>query len=67
MIITLTPELEQALIEQASRQGTSPEQLALASLRERFVKSSASKVASTMKGSMFDYLIGYIAVLHSSS
>lgn len=66
MVITLTPDLEQALREQAFQQGTSPEQLALASLRERFIKSPASKVASNMKGSMFEYLSGYIAVLHSS-
>ena len=36
MIITLTPDIEQALADQAHKLGTTPEQLALDSLRERF-------------------------------
>jgi hypothetical protein len=40
MVITLSPELETALREQASRQGISPEALALKALRERFIESS---------------------------
>ena len=37
MVITLGPELEAALNEQARRQGVAPEELALDALRERFL------------------------------
>lgn len=37
MVITLGPELEAALNEQARRQGVTPEVLALNALRERFL------------------------------
>ncbi len=37
MVIALTPDIESALAEEARRQGTTPEQLALDYLRERFV------------------------------
>ncbi len=37
MVITLNPELEAALKEQARRQGVAPEVLALSALRERFL------------------------------
>lgn len=37
MIITLTPEIEQALTEEARRLGTTPESLALESLFQRFI------------------------------
>lgn len=36
MKITLTPEIERALVDEARRLGVTPEQLALDSLRERF-------------------------------
>ena len=36
MTITLTPDIEHALVDKAKKQGTTPEQLALESLRERF-------------------------------
>ena len=36
MIISLTPDIERTLIEQARMLGTTPEQLAADSLRERF-------------------------------
>jgi hypothetical protein len=41
MIIKLTPDVEQALAEAARNLGTTPEQLALDSLRERFVGREA--------------------------
>jgi hypothetical protein len=37
MTVTLDPELESALREQANRQGLPPEVLALKALRERFL------------------------------
>ncbi len=39
MVITLGPELEAALNDQARRKGVTPEALALKTLRERFVGS----------------------------
>ena len=41
MTVTLGPDLEAALKEQAQRQGIGPEQLALSTLRERFIAASA--------------------------
>jgi hypothetical protein len=39
MRITLTPDIERALAEQAHRRGTTPENLALEALRETFIPS----------------------------
>jgi hypothetical protein len=39
MVITLSPELEAALNEAASRKGVTPEVLALNVLRERFLRA----------------------------
>ena len=41
MVITLTPELEAALNEAARRQGITPEAVALAALRERFLPAAS--------------------------
>jgi Fe2+ transport system protein FeoA len=41
MVITLTPQLEAVLSEQARRRGTVPEVLALDALRERFLPEVA--------------------------
>jgi len=43
MIITLPPDIEQVLVEYARKQGTTPELLALDSLRERFMPSPLPK------------------------
>jgi hypothetical protein len=40
MVITLGPDLEAALSEQAHRQGVTPEALALVALRERFLPAA---------------------------
>jgi hypothetical protein len=42
MIITITPDIEAALVELARRLGTSPERLALDTLREK-IQSDASE------------------------
>jgi hypothetical protein len=39
MMITLTPDIEHAVIEQAHRRGTTPESLIVEALREKFVLS----------------------------
>jgi hypothetical protein len=41
MVITLTPQLEAVLSEQARRRGVAPEALALDALRERFLPAAA--------------------------
>lgn len=68
MVITLTPEIERALTEQADRQGTTPERLALESLREWFLGFGSRAVEEPAVGSrtLADALSGYVGVLHSS-
>ena len=39
MTITLTPDIEQAVAEEAQRRGTTPESLVVETLREKFVPS----------------------------
>ncbi len=63
--ITLPPELEHALSEQARAQGTTPELLALDSLRERFTNTAVSEPAQTNQ-TMAEYWADFIGCLHSS-
>jgi hypothetical protein len=65
MIITLTPDIEKAMAEQARKLGTTPEQLALDSLRERFILLPQA-VPAEGQGTLADFLRGHIGVLHSS-
>lgn len=41
--ITLPPDIEQPLLEQAKQRGTTPERLALDSLREKFAPDASSR------------------------
>jgi hypothetical protein len=66
MIITLPPDIEQVLIEHARQQGTTPELLALASLRERFLPSSLLDRSSEGEGTLADFFGKHVGVLHSS-
>ena len=71
MVITLTPDIEQALNEIAERQGTTVEFLALKTLRERLFTSAPQSVAPQSKkrhapNTLADLLTGYIGVLDSS-
>lgn len=66
MVITLTLEVEQALTEQARQQGTTPEMLALESLRKQFVRTEARTPKHQAKGTLFDFLGSAIGILHSS-
>jgi len=72
LTIAVTPELEQALEEQARLQGTTPELLALDSLRRQFLPGAAGTTPNEAasephKGeTMADFLAGYVGVLHSS-
>ena len=66
MLIKLTPDIEQALDEEARKLGTTPEQLALDSLRERFVRREAPPYPAKKPETLAHFLRGHIGVLHSS-
>jgi hypothetical protein len=61
MVITLTPELERSLTEQARKRGTTPEILALDSLRERFIPPDEP---AGDEGTLAEFLGDHIGVLH---
>lgn len=66
MIITVTPEIEQALREQAQKKGTTPELLAIESLRERFVPPAEDTHPERGAESLADFLADHIGVICSS-
>ena len=66
LTLTLTPDIEQALTEQARDCGTTPEILALEVLRERFVAWRAQEAPEDSSRSLADFLDGHIGVLKSS-
>ena len=66
MIITLTADIEQALTEEARKQGRTPEQLALDSLRDRFLFPDVDLSLPADETSLADFLRGHLGVLHSS-
>lgn len=66
MEITLTPDIEKALAEQARRQGATPEMLALDVFRERFVSSGAPEMGMNEEATLADFLAGHIGVIASS-
>jgi hypothetical protein len=66
MIIELTPDIEQALADEARKLGTTPEQLAVDSLRERFVGREAPPAPAKEPETLADFLRGHLGVLHSS-
>ena len=66
MIITLTPDIEQALAAEARKLGCTPEQLALDSLRERFLSPESDRSPAEAQATLADFLRGYLGVLHSS-
>ena len=64
MNITLTPDMERALTEQARKLGTTPEQLIIDSLREQL--ATTTDTPADADGSLADLLQDHIGVLHSS-
>jgi hypothetical protein len=66
MQITLTPEIEHALVEEAKRQRTTPEVFALDCLRERLAHSEETQPSPKDGHSLADFLSDYIGVLASS-
>jgi len=63
MTITLTPEIEKALLGEATRQGADPELLALDCLRARFLENGRRDEVS---GTLADLLADSIGVLDSA-
>ena len=66
MIITLTPDLEQALAAEAWKLGRTPEQVVLDSLRERFLSPESPPSLGGEQATLADFLHGHLGVLHSS-
>lgn len=67
MQITLTSDIETALIQYAQNQGVAPETLVVEILKEYFVFSlTASKSSIKDKQSLVDYLENHIGTLSSS-
>ncbi len=70
MKITVPPDIERSLTARAEQLGTTPELLALDSLREKFPPSERPAVDEGPEGeepqSLADFLRGYVGVLHSS-
>lgn len=64
--ITLPPDIEGPLAEEARRRGTTPEQLALESLRQLFAPTGAS-VPPTAEETLFDFLSGYIGTVNGTA
>ena len=66
MTITLSSDIQRALDEEARKRGVTPEQLALESLRERFVAAKTSAGPSQEPETLAQFLAGHLGVLHSS-
>ena len=66
MNIILPPDIEQAVVEHAREQGTTPELLILDSLRERFLPSPPLDRLTEGEETLADFLGPHIGVLHSS-
>jgi hypothetical protein len=66
MEITLPPDIERVLTAEASKRGTTPELLALDTLRERFLAEPGPAAAVAGDGTLAEFLAAHIGVLHSS-
>lgn len=65
--ITLTPDIEARLIEQARQQGTTPELLALDGLRRLFAPEQDAAAGSPPGETLFDFLQGYVGTVGGTS
>ncbi len=65
MQVALPPEIAAALIEQARKRKTTPERLALDSLRERFVSSKEEEPPAAERRTLADLLGDHLGVLRS--
>ena len=62
MRIELTPDLESALVDAARRQGTTPDLLAEAYLRER-LNTRMHESSGAEPKTLADFLAGYVGIL----
>jgi len=66
MKITLTPDIENALAKKAKKNGTTPERLALDTLREHLFSALESETSVETNESLADFLREHIGVISSS-
>jgi hypothetical protein len=67
-IITLPPDLEGRLTDEARRRGTTPELLALDGLRQLFAPPVADKDSDANNhGTLFDFLADHIGTIDGAS
>ena len=64
--ITLPPEVEAPLEEEARKRGTTPELLAVDCLRDRF-SAAASQERHDGSESLLDFLSGYVGTISGTS
>jgi hypothetical protein len=64
--ITLPPDLEGRLADEARRRGTTPELLALDGLRQLFAPPPTGNGAES-SGTLFDFLAGYVGTVAGAS
>ena len=64
--ITLPPDLEQVLAEEANKRGTTSELLALDSLRQLFA-SPQTKGGKEQNETLFDFLSGHIGTVSGTT
>ena len=67
MTISLPPDIEDALAEEAQRLGTTPELLALHSLRKLFVSTPDTDSSTSKAMSLYDFLADYIGTVEGST
>ncbi len=65
-IITLPPGVEALLAEEARKQGTTPERLALDCLRRQFALPPSADTPGRAD-SLFDFLSGYVGTVSGTS
>lgn len=64
-IITIPPEIEEPLVAAAKQRGTTPELLAVESLRTIYAPTSGSDV-SLQESTLRDFLQGYVGTINGS-
>lgn len=65
MEITLTPEIEEGLVQQARQLGISPQELALESLRRQFATAPQTEASGEVGQTLADFLGDTIGALDS--
>lgn len=66
-VITLPEDIEDRIAEQARKQGTTPERLAIESLRGLFSPPVERDESHTDRTTLFDLLSGYVGTISGST